>query len=385
MPGPRKQTIENTPGVWLKADGRYGWDFRIRREDGTEFRRGGSRSTLKDASDSYEAAKAEFESGPKTAPTKTLEEWVTYCLETLFPTEGLSPREIDNRRSSYKKHWLPTFGTFQLEQISKTHIRSKLKEMEEAGASFDGRRNARNHMKALYAAASREFPGFTHNPADIPIGKRPTRNAEGQRITHKRVLAADEQAELLKAAKNDPYWIGVFLGLKLGLRRAEILGLRWVHIDFKENLIHITDTTQRAAGKGRYTKDTKTEAGDRRIPIPLCVRRELEKRKAQSAKCPYVLTSALGCPAEPRKFSEAMKTFVTVAKLIGNTSRYGDPLPDPTLHDLRHTFASEMANVHKIGPKTLMQLMGHDDIKTTLAYYVEASEEAMAEAMALVA
>jgi integrase len=43
-----------------------------------------------------------------------------------------------------------------------------------------------------------------------------------------------------------------------------------------------------------------------------------------------------------------------------------------------------MANEKKVGPKTLMQLMGHDDIKTTLEYYVEASDEDLAAAMALV-
>jgi integrase len=80
-----------------------------------------------------------------------------------------------------------------------------------------------------------------------------------------------------------------------------------------------------------------------------------------------------------------MEIFRVSAKLCGAVNQWGEPLPDPTLHDLRHTFASVMANEYKVGPRVLMQLMGHERIETTLSYYVEATDGALAEAMALVA
>jgi len=383
MAGRKKITLENTPGVWLRADKRYGWEYENRFADGTPFRRAGSRKTLADAKASWEFAQAEFQGGPKNDAERSLKDWAEYCLDTLFPTQGVSDRELDNRRSGFKKHWYKPLGHLALESITKQQVRAILKEKEEDGSlSYDGRRNIRNHLSAVYRAAQAEFKGFTANPADVEIGTRPTRNAEGLKVTHKRTLTTEEQAALLNAAKSSPYWIGIFLGLKLGLRRGEILGLKWVHVDFKENVIHIRDNVQRAAGKGKVPRDTKTTAGQRRIPIPAVVKVAL--LKVWSIKSPFVMPSERAKPPEPRKFSDAMETFRKTAKLVCNSNRWGEPLPDPTLHDLRHTFAAVMANEKKVGPKTLMQLMGHDDIKTTLEYYVEASDEDLAAAMALV-
>ncbi len=108
----------------------------------------------------------------------------------------------------------------------------------------------------------------------------------------------------------------------------------------------------------------------------------LQRREQVSSN--YIMPSALGAKPEPRKFSDAMSRFVTLAELRNASNRWGEPLPDPTIHDLRHTFAATMANAYKVGPKTLQQLLGHEDVKTTLEYYVEASDEDMAQAMALV-
>jgi len=385
MAGRKKLTLQNADGVWQRADGRFGWEFEGRFPDGTAFRKAGSRSTLEDAHASYLAAKTEFSGGPKLDSGLSFRMFADACLDSIWKVAKVSPRQIENHRSNLK-HVPKEVARLPLELVTKSHVRSILQKLEDDGNSWYTRRNVRNTLSAVYRAAQSEVKGIKENPAAIEIGQRPTRDAEGNSITHKRVLTADEQQRLLAEGHEDPYWIGLFLGLKLGLRRGEILALRWQHVDFKLNVIHIRDNVQRSTAGGRQTRDTKTKAGTRRIPMPVCVADELQRRlDRRRTDCDYVMASPLGCPSEPRKFSAAMEIFRVSAKLCDAKNRWGEPLPDPTLHDLRHTFASVMANELKVGPRVLMQLMGHERIETTLGYYVEASDEALAEAMKLVA
>jgi len=69
------------------------------------------------------------------------------------------------------------------------------------------------------------------------------------------------------------------------------------------------------------------------------------------------MASPLGCAPEPRKFSGAMEIFRVSAKLFNALNHGGEPLPDPTLHDLRHTFASVIPN----GPQSRARSHAGDD------------------------
>ena len=395
-------SLENCVGCWLINSGvdkgRYGWEFRpvdengkyYIRADGKPFRMGGKRSTLEDAQASYYAAVQKLEElktggRPKCTSDQTVRAWADYCLKTLWPTEGRGGREMDNRRSSLGKHVLPTLGDKRLDQVTRSDVRDVLALMEANGSFWNTRRNARNYMSALYVSAMAEFPKIiTENPADIDIGKQPTRTKTGEKIIARRFLTEKESAKLLEVAQGDPYWIGVYLALNLGLRRGEILALRWVHVNFETEWVSILDNVQRSVTTGRTTQDPKTAAGDRRIKLPKRVVAVLrEWRRSQPIDQEYVMPSPLGAAPEPRKFSKAMEDFRSLAGLVGNRDEFGRPLPDATLHHLRDTFCSYMANAKKVPVKVLMTIMGHEQVSTTLDYYIDASSTEVAEAMSL--
>jgi len=399
MAGKRKLTLENSIGCWPIEKGvdkgRFGWEFRpvdengkyYIRGDGKPFRMGGKRSTLEDAQASYYNAVAELEKlktggRSKPASNQTLEQWSEYCLTTLWPTAGRGGGELDNRRSILQKHFYPTLRDTPLEAVTMADIRAVVSKIDGA---WDTKRNVRNCASALFVSAMQEFPdAIKQNPALVDIGEKPKRDAEGNRLHERRFLDATEREKLLEVAKGDTYWIGIYLALNLGLRRGEILALKWIHVDWEDKIINVRDSIRSSKAGGKVTRPTKTVAGNRRIPLPNRVISTLVDHKATLGKDQiFIMPSSLGARAAERKFSRAMEDFRILAGLCGSKNRYHEPLPDPTLQDLRDTFCDMMANEKKVNVKVLQRIMGHERVETTLNFYVDADHEDLAAAMAL--
>ncbi|WP_455379496.1 site-specific integrase, partial [Petrachloros mirabilis] len=125
----------------------------------------------------------------------------------------------------------------------------------------------------------------------------------------------------------------VVVGLNTGMRRGEILSLRWEHCDLKHSFILLD----------------KTKNGERReIPINVTVRstlRGLERR----LDIPYVFFD----PKTGKPYQDVKRSFATACKKAGIT--------DFHFHDLRHTFASQLV-MSGIDLATVKELLGHKDI-----------------------
>ena len=123
-----------------------------------------------------------------------------------------------------------------------------------------------------------------------------------------------------------------------GVRRGELLGLKWRDLDFNQGLIHLL-----------VTKNGK----QREVPMNEQVRQALLSIR-KHPKCPYVFVKRNGEPLKDvrRGFTAALK---------------GAGIKDFRFHDLRHTFASQLA-MSGVDLNTIRELLGHSDLKTTLIY-----------------
>ncbi|NYF41487.1 site-specific integrase [Streptosporangium sandarakinum] len=122
-----------------------------------------------------------------------------------------------------------------------------------------------------------------------------------------RVLTIEEAKRLLSVIRDDrleAFWI---CALTLGLRRGELLGLRWDDIDFTGGLLAVRQTLQRADGSLRFV-DPKTDRSRRVVPVPEPTLAALRKhRRAQTAEqlaagkrwqnLRLVLPSTIGAPS----------------------------------------------------------------------------------------
>ena len=165
-------------------------------------------------------------------------------------------------------------------------------------------------------------------------------------------------------AEPDIYGLAYLLAMNLGLRIGEICGLKWADINFAERLLYVNRTAIRIRS-GNHTRLTvqtpKTESGSREIPIPGELLSLLLRLKAVHSLDVFILTGSKTIPQDPRTLR----------------AKFGQYLRDHGMrsirfHALRHTFATRCIE-RGFDAKTLSELLGHKNIKTTLQLYVHPS------------
>lgn len=158
---------------------------------------------------------------------------------------------------------------------------------------------------------------------------------------------------------------GIMLSLLLGLRRSEVCGIKYSDIDINTKLLSINQIVSRVISKDTKNKtklvitSPKSEKSKRKLPIPEKLINELTKLKNTHNDNDYLLTGKEKY-IDPRTFYNHYKKFLKVINL------------DYTYHDLRHTFASNCIEIG-IDSKSLMELLGHSNVTTTMNVYVHPS------------
>jgi integrase len=172
----------------------------------------------------------------------------------------------------------------------------------------------------------------------------------------------------------------------MGLRRGEILGLRWQDVDLDRRTVHVRRALQRVSG-GLQFVEPKTYRSRRPLPIPALVMPALERHRARQAGDllaagalwrdeGLVVTTMRGGPVEPRNVNHWFER-----------ARQAAGLEWLRLHDMRHACATFQL-AQGVEPRTVMALLGHSTIRLTIDTYghvlpdrMHAAAEAMNDAL----
>ena len=187
--------------------------------------------------------------------------------------------------------------------------------------------------------------------------------------------SAEEARQLLESARraDDPLYCAYVLILVLGLRRGEVLGLRWEDVDLDAAEVRVGWQLQRISGQLLH-RETKTEASDALLPLPdICMTalRERQKRQAEWRAAAdgawvdmgFVFTTRHGAPIEPRNFHRDFKA----------RSRKAGVREIP-VHTTRRTCASLLAALD-VHPRVAMAILRHSQIAVTMDVYTEVSSK----------
>ena len=161
------------------------------------------------------------------------------------------------------------------------------------------------------------------------------------------------------------------LALNTGLRLGELCGLKWEDVSFSEQNLTVRRTALRikdGAGTELVTQEPKTSSAERVIPLPKDMLRFLANLRDAAPEGAYVFTGT-DKPLEPRTLQYRFKSFL---KGIGLRGYH--------VHTLRHTFATRFIEAG-YDAKTLSELLGHKNVKTTLQLYVHPSMQRKREAV----
>lgn len=177
----------------------------------------------------------------------------------------------------------------------------------------------------------------------------------------------NELQDMFKALKDEPLFPLIYVTVLFGLRRSEVLGLKWDSIDFERNLITIKHTVVRQVNV--YEKDdTKTKSSYRSYPLTDDVRQmfiDLKIKEKSNRSLfgneyidnGYIFKWDNGKMYDPDYVSKKFK------KLL---KQYG--LRDIRFHDLRHSCASLLVDIG-FNIKDIQEWLGHADIQTTANIY----------------
>lgn len=202
-------------------------------------------------------------------------------------------------------------------------------------------------------------------------------------------ITRQQERDFLEFVKNDKhfckYYDGIYILFKTGLRISEFVGLTKKNLDFENNRIIVDHQLQRTRDMKYIIEDTKTESGERMVPMTPEVK-EAFQRILANRKNPKVEPMVDGYSGflyldkngRPMVALHWEKYFQHIREKYNKI--YRSQMPKVTPHVCRHTFCSNMAK-SGMNPKTLQYIMGHSDISVTLNTYTHLNYDDAEEEM----
>ena len=340
------------------------------------------KGSRKDAEKELRRLLRSLDTGEHVDPSRiTVRQWLTTWLATV--RQEVAPRSHERYSVIVNHHLIPALGNFAVAKLAPAHIQGFHNELA-IGGRRDGKpgalapRTRRQIHRVLSAALSRavEQQVLARNPADV--FKRRLPKVERQEMA---TLTADQSATLLDATRKTPLYWPVMIALATGMRRGEILALRWRNVDLDRGSLRIVESLEQTKTGLRF-KAPKNGRG-RGITLPTFAIEELRRRKREQAEellalgvrqggTMLVCARPDGEPTSPFGLTHAFFTFMH--KLSG-------VLPRVRFHDLRHTHATQLllAGVH---PRIAQERLGHSTVALTLDLYSHVSATMQEDAAA---
>lgn len=272
---------------------------------------------------------------------------------------------IADYRADLNNVILPRFGHLKPSQITADKIAELIRELEAKGLSGARIMNILKPLKGVVKLAMRRSL-VSQNPFDLLMSDERPRAA----LREHHIWSPEEIKELLAASKTlarkafakYDYSTLLYVAIYTGLRKGELLGLRWCDIDLKAGAISVRHQLSK---KGTLI-DPKTPKAIRRVTLAPDLVGLLTRYKLASGfskETDFVFASNKGTPLNARNV--ATRGLAPALETAG----LADMEPKITFHGLRHAFASIMIE-RGITSVVLANLMGHTDSRTTERIYI---------------
>jgi integrase len=358
---------ERTPGA-----------FEVRYNLGTDAATGKRRTATvtvrgnrKDAERELRRLLRTLDTGDHVDPNNlTVRAWLTQWL-TIIRSE-ISPRSYGCYTDIVVGRLVPAFGKLPLAKLAPAHIQHVYTEWS-TGGRRDGKegplapQSRRLIHRVLSAALNRavEMQLIARNPAQV-LRKRLPRIERGEMAT----LTAGQVETLLDAIRPTPLYWPVLIALATGMRRGEILALRWRNVDLDRGVIRVVESLEQtqAGLRAKAPKNEKTRA----ITLPGFAIDELRRRRREQMGDLFrvgvrLQSDTLVCTqpdARPIAPNILTNYFARVVRRLGLPIHF---------HSLRHTHATQLllTGVH---PKVAQERLGHATVAMTLDVYSHVTE-----------
>jgi integrase len=307
----------------------------------------------------------------------TVREWLTTWLAAV--KEEVAPKTHERYTEIVEGFLIPALGALPISKLAPSHIQPAYtdwatggrRDGKKGGLSPQTRRHIHRILKSALARAV-EQAVIVRNPADA-FKKRLPKVERQPMVT----LSAEQSSAFLAAIRVHELYYPTLIALSTGMRRGEILALRWRSVDLDRGVVHVVESLEQTKAALRF-KAPKTDRA-RAITLPAFAVDELTRLKRQQAERllaigvrqagdTLVCAREDGSPWPPRLLTKAFSRMMASM----NT-------PAIRFHDLRHSHATQLleAGVH---PKVVQERLGHSTITTTMDLYSHVAETIQADA-----
>lgn len=332
-----------------------------------------------------EAAKAAIAAGLAAKENMTVAQYAAEWLELSKPSMGY--KYYESMEQAVRLHIVPVIGGIQLRDVMPNdciRVKNKIKDRSRSLNS-----KVLSAMRQIFDSAVKNKKIESNPCEELQVGGMPT--------AEKTALTSAQKKTLLDAVKGTRAETFVMLGLYTGLRREEILGLRWENVDLKSKVPSITVCQAVKWPKGQKVSVEpylKTEAANRTIPIPKPLKDHLlalpDKTGHVIGGEPLTFQQFRNLWSKVERCKVGQHTYrtqdksgkwkrVTTDCKLGEKSRGGDFCYtidfDVTPHILRHTYITDLI-LSGANPRRVQYLAGHSNIKTTMNIYTHLVENA---------
>ena len=361
--------------VCRRPDGRWQGSITIGRDDrGRLIRKYFYGKTRKETSEKLNRAIEELRDNRfiNKSDNPTVEQW---CHEWLwsYKRNSVKQKTFDQYETILRTHIIPDIGDIRLADLKTMHIQRIINKMHDSGLSHRTIEVMKIVMHAALKQAQRNKLVSENVCENVVLPRKQPK--------HIRVLNEDEPTKLIAAFKDNYIGRGLLFALYTGMRRGEVLALKWSDYDKNEKTISITKALSRVR---TYNKDgnktmltvttPKTDTSIRTVPlIDKAVELLAEHKRKQERYMELVgdyytdndliFSSSRGDYLDPGNFNRKLNKTV---KKIG--------IAQISPHALRHSFATRGLEA-EVSLKAMQELLGHSSITVTGDIYTHILKE----------
>lgn len=302
-----------------------------------------------------------------TSPT-LLSTWMQQWL--CLYCNNLSVTSINGYEGQIKRYLDPYLGKIPLRALKNEHVQSWINKLLENGLSPKTIRNVYMNLQSAMTKA-KHLKMINDNPCEGTV--MPKR----EKIKYN-IYTVEEINNMIEKAKYTDMYFPLLLESMSGMRRGELLALRWEDIDLEKKVIHVHRNRVYAGGKV-YEKRPKTESGIRDITFGDHMKEQMiaEYERYLSDKEEYgilfhddgyVIRQWNGRPYHPQSWKCKWQRFTDAHNL-----------EHIRFHDLRHSHATALIE-NGVAMKAVQHRMGHSNISTTMDIYAHCTTKMQQDA-----
>lgn len=315
----------------------------------------------------------------------TMEEYLDRWLEK-HKKPNIQRSTYRGYRQILEGYLIPQLGDIEVQELEAYHFEVYFDDMREHGRKTRegglSENTLHKHYVFLNAALKRAIKlGLKkYNPLDAIDSPTPEKKEAP-------VFSKDEYQKLLEVAKDDLLMFTfIFMGLMTGMRKSEMLGLEWSEVDLDNRVLDIKKSMVNVRGGYLHKEKMKNKSSRRQIKIsPTLVevlkKYRLERNKTRlkygiknlSAEKDFVFCKLDKTPFALAYYNRAFNKLLDKAGLPQKFS----------IHTMRHTFATINVN-SDVKRETVMQMLGHSTIQTTIDLYYHGDLDQQDEAISAI-